>query len=79
MESQPVLMFYTSYSFISQGFLEKVGPGLPVVGAALQSPPRKRRFVVLTNTALKWYKKKDGDELFGDLVRPLTLPFNIYL
>lgn len=39
-----------------------------MVGAALQSTPRKRRFVVLTNMALKWYKKKESDELFGDLV-----------
>lgn len=39
----------------------------------VQSTPRKRRFMVLTNTALKWYKKKEGDELFGDLVGGVPL------
>lgn len=49
----------------TQGFVDKVSPGL----VGLQAPPRKRRFLVLTNTALRWYKRTEGDELFGDHVR----------
>jgi hypothetical protein len=55
-------MYHTLNS--QQGFLDKVSPRL----TPLQSPPRKRRFLVLTNTALRWYKRTDGDELFGDHV-----------
>ena len=56
---------------IFTGFLEKCSTnalGATATALLQQAPTRKRRFVVLTNGALRWYKRSDGDDLFGELV-----------
>jgi hypothetical protein len=54
---------------LQTGYLEKLSSSAMGIGRG----PRKRRFLVLTNTNLHWYKRDARSELFGEELGSVAL------
>lgn len=52
----------TNFGLVYSGYLGKISPG-----KLSSQSPKKRRYVVLTNTALRWYKHEEGSITLKDI------------